>query len=148
MNSHQFNLSCGTILIVDDIPDNLRILSTALTENGYQVRCAKNAAMALMGARNASPDLILLDIKMPDVDGYEVCQRLKADPKTCDIPVIFLSAMDDVFDKVKAFAVGGVDYITKPFQVPEAIARVQHQIALQVAKAEIRALNTELEQRV
>jgi diguanylate cyclase (GGDEF)-like protein/PAS domain S-box-containing protein len=148
MNSHQFNLSCGTILIVDDIPDNLRILSTALTENGYQVRCAKNAAMALMGARNASPDLILLDIKMPDVDGYEVCQRLKADPKTCDIPVIFLSAMDDVFDKVKAFAVGGVDYITKPFQVPEVIARVQHQIALQVAKGEIRALNTELEQRV
>jgi diguanylate cyclase (GGDEF)-like protein/PAS domain S-box-containing protein len=148
MNSNQFNSSCGTILIVDDIPDNLRVLSIALTEYGYQVRCAKNASMALMGAQNALPDLILLDIKMPDIDGYELCQIIKANPKTCDIPVIFLSAMDDAFDKVKAFAVGGVDYITKPFHVQEVIARVEHQLALQTAKKEISALNAELEQRV
>jgi diguanylate cyclase (GGDEF)-like protein/PAS domain S-box-containing protein len=148
MNSYQFYSSCGTILIVDDLPDNLRVLSAALSDYGYQVRCAKNGSMAIMGAQNAPPDLILLDIKMPDLDGYEVCQRLKADPKTCEIPVIFLSALDDVFDKVKAFAVGGVDYITKPFQIEEIIVRVKHQIALQTAKAEICALNTELEQRV
>jgi diguanylate cyclase (GGDEF)-like protein/PAS domain S-box-containing protein len=148
MNSHQFNSSCGTILIVDDVPDNLRVLSIALTEHGYQVRCAKNASMALMGAQNALPDLILLDIKMPDIDGYELCQQLKTDPNTRDIPVIFLSALDDAFDKVKAFAVGGVDYITKPFHVREVIARVEHQIALQTAKKEIYALNAELEERV
>jgi diguanylate cyclase (GGDEF)-like protein/PAS domain S-box-containing protein len=148
MNSHQFNFSCGTILIVDDIPDNLRVLSTALTEHGYQVRCAKNASMALMGAQNALPDLILLDIKMPDIDGYELCQQLKTDPTIRDIPVIFLSALDDAFDKVKAFAVGGVDYITKPFHVQEVIVRVEHQLALQKAKKEICALNAELEQRV
>jgi PleD family two-component response regulator len=136
------------LLIVDDIPDNLRILSMALTARGYEARCVKNGKMALITVERERPDLILLDIKMPDLDGYEVCQRLKANPLTCEIPVIFLSAFDDVFDKVKAFEVGGVDYITKPFQIEEVVVRIQHQLALQAAKAEISQLNLELEQKV
>ena len=144
MNSHQVNVQ--TILIVDDVSDNLRILYSALTEQGYQVRCVKNGYMALIGVQAAPPDLILLDIKMPDMNGYEVCQKLKATDQTRDIPVIFLSALDDVFDKVRAFEVGGVDYITKPFQVREVLARVKSQLALLCAKAEIYNLNA-VEQR-
>ncbi|CAN1211212.1 EAL domain-containing protein [Tumidithrix helvetica PCC 7403] len=137
-----------TILIVDDLPDNLRVLSTALAGQGFKIRCAKNGAIALMAVQTTSPDLILLDIKMPDLDGYEVCQRLKSTELTRDIPVIFLSALDDAFDQVKAFKVGGVDYITKPFHVEEVLIRVRHQLDLQAAKAEIQQLNQELEQRV
>lgn len=137
-----------SILIVDDIVDNLKILSTVLTEKGYQVRCAKNGAMALITSKKNPPQLILLDIQMPDMDGYEVCQNLKADEVTRDIPVIFLSALDGVFDKVKAFTVGGVDYISKPFQAEEIVVRIQHQLALQTAKAEIATLNNQLEQKV
>jgi diguanylate cyclase (GGDEF)-like protein len=148
MNNTQSNSSCGNILVVDDTPDNLRVLSASLSEQGYQVRCVKNGAMALLTAKKAAPDLILLDIKMPEMDGYQVCEKLKADEQTREIPVIFLSALDDVFDKVKAFQVGGVDYITKPFQIEEIIVRIEHQLALQVAKAEICQLNAELEQKV
>jgi diguanylate cyclase (GGDEF)-like protein len=148
MNHNQFNSFSGNILIVDDIADNLRVLSASLTERGYQVRCAKNGSMALITAKKNPPQLILLDIKMPDMDGYQVCEKLKADEVTKDIPIIFLSALDDVFDKVKAFTVGGVDYITKPFQSEEVIVRIQHQLALQAAKAEIAELNTQLEQKV
>lgn len=147
MNGHQVS-SEAMILIVDDIPENLRLLASTLSEQGYEVRCAKNGTMALTGARTAPPDLILLDVKMPDMDGYEVCQQLKAEPLTCDIPIIFMSALDDVLDKVKAFEVGGVDYITKPLQVGEVLARIKSQLALQAAKAEIEQLNAELEQRV
>lgn len=138
----------GNLLVVDDIPDNLRILSTALTERGYRVRCAKNGAMALLTTQKEPPHLILLDIKMPDMDGYQVCEKLKADATTCHIPIIFLSAFDDVLDKVKAFEVGGADYITKPFQIEEVVARIEHQLALQAARAEISELNTKLEQKI
>jgi diguanylate cyclase (GGDEF)-like protein/PAS domain S-box-containing protein len=148
MNEHRDKTSEGMILIVDDIADNLRVLSATLTEQKYEIRCAKNGSMALRAAQTALPDLILLDVKMPDMDGYEVCQQLKASPATCHIPVIFMSALDDVLDKVRAFDVGGVDYITKPFQVKEVLARIKSQLALQAAKAEIRKLNEELEQRV
>ncbi|MGL6342301.1 MAG: two-component system response regulator [Waterburya sp.] len=148
MNSNQLNSFAANILVVDDIPDNLRILSASLTEKGYQVRCAKNGTMALITAKKNPPQLILLDIKMPDMDGYQVCEQLKADELTRDIPVIFLSAFDDVLDKVQAFSVGGVDYITKPFQAEEVIVRIQHQLILQAAKAEIAKLNTQLEQKV
>lgn len=137
-----------SILVVDDLADNLQILATTLSQQGYQVRCAKNGSTALRGASTILPDLILLDIKMPDLDGYEVCQQLKANKETCDIPVIFLSALDDVLDKVKAFEVGGVDYISKPIQVKEVLVRVKNQIALQLAKAEITELNQDLERRV
>lgn len=120
----------ATILIVDDTPDNLRLLSTALGDNGYAVRSAINGALALSTAQIIKPDLILLDIMMPGLDGYEVCKRLKADPKTSDIPIIFISAIDQTVDKVKAFEVGGVDYITKPVQIEEVLVRIQHQIKI------------------
>jgi diguanylate cyclase (GGDEF)-like protein len=136
------------ILIVDDTPNNLRFLSTTLTEQGYKVRSVMDGSMALTVAQAAQPDLILLDIMMPNIDGYEVCQHLKANEQTCDIPVIFLSALDEVLDKVKAFTVGGVDYITKPFQLEEVLARIQTHLSLRFAQKEINQLNTELEMRV
>jgi diguanylate cyclase (GGDEF)-like protein len=148
MSSYQFNRDQKTILIVDDTPNNLRLLSTALTEGGYDVRCAKNGYMALVGAQSEPPDLILLDVKMPDISGFEVCLTLKTNPRTCEIPIIFLSAIDEVIDKVRAFEVGGVDYITKPFQAEEVLARVKNHIALQAAKAEIYQLNEALEHRI
>ncbi|HEY9626047.1 MAG TPA: EAL domain-containing protein [Coleofasciculaceae cyanobacterium] len=142
------NPNSGRILIVDDVPENLRLLSSTLTDAGYEVRGVVTGTMAKLAARSATPDLILLDIRLPDLTGYEVCQQLKADPRTCDIPVIFLSALDDTLDKVRAFSVGGVDYITKPFQLEEVLARIQNHLALQRAKIQIRELNTDLEQRV
>lgn len=138
----------GDILIVDDTPNNLRFLSTTLTEQGYKVRSVTDGLMALTVAQAANPDLILLDIMMPNIDGYEVCQRLKADEQTRDIPIIFLSALDEVLDKVKAFTVGGVDYITKPFQLEEVLARIQTHLSLRFAQKEIGKLNSELEERV
>ncbi|MBH8551663.1 EAL domain-containing protein [Nostocaceae cyanobacterium CENA357] len=136
------------ILIIDDMADNLRVLSSLLTKSGYNVRKALNWQMALTACQTVLPDLILLDIMMPEVDGYEVCQRLKAWDLTADIPVIFISALDDVFDKVKAFRIGGVDYITKPFEFEEVLVRVQNQMALRAAQLEVLSLNFELEQRV
>ncbi|MDZ8026677.1 MAG: EAL domain-containing protein [Nostoc sp. ChiQUE01a] len=136
------------ILIVDDMPDNLRVLSSILTREGYNVRKALNWQMALTATQTVLPDLILLDIMMPEVDGYEICQTFKAWELTADIPVIFISALDDVFDKVKAFKVGGVDYITKPFEFQEVLVRVQNQLALRSARLEILKLNVELEHRV
>jgi diguanylate cyclase (GGDEF)-like protein len=136
------------ILIVDDTPDNLHLLSRMLTRQGYNVRKALSGPMALTAVQTVAPDLILLDIMMPEMDGYEVCQNLKADAKTAEIPIIFLSALDDVLDKVKGFQVGGVDYITKPFQFEEVLIRVQNQLALRAAELEIRVLNAELEARV
>ena len=140
--------SPGKILIVDDVPDNLRLLSTTLSKEGYNIRCAKNGMIALMGAQNDLPDLILLDINMPDLNGYQVCEKLKTDHRTRDIPVIFLSAQDDIQDKIKAFAIGGADFIGKPFQVEEVLARVKNQLALQLAYSEIKTLNEALERRV
>jgi len=113
------------ILIVDDLPANLQFLNSILAERGYQVRPAINGQIALKIAKKTLPDLILLDIQMPGMTGYEVCEQLKANDKTRQIPVIFISALSEVFDKVKAFSVGGVDYITKPFQAEEVLARVE-----------------------
>ncbi|MEM6610794.1 MAG: EAL domain-containing protein [Cyanobacteria bacterium P01_C01_bin.72] len=143
-----FSQQHHNILIVDDIADNLRVLSRTLGQKGYKIRCAKNGTMALKAAAKIIPDLILLDIGMPDLDGYEVCQQLKSQASTQNIPVIFLSAFSDVIGKVKAFEVGGVDYITKPFQVEEVLLRVKNQLDLQSAKAQIETLNQELEQKV
>ncbi|MEG3988447.1 PleD family two-component system response regulator [Microcoleus sp. S28C3] len=130
MNNHQVPASFGNILIVDDHPDNLRVLSAILTESGYQVRKAINGQLALKVAQNSPPTLILLDILMPEMDGYEVSSLLKTHPQTAEIPVIFISALDDVFDKVKAFDAGGVDYITKPFQSAEVLARIKNQLII------------------
>ena len=148
MNNNLINIIANKILIVDDISDNLRLLSTTLTQQGYQVRCAKNGAMALRGAHQDLPDLILLDINMPEMNGYEVCQKFKANQTTIDIPIIFLSAQDALSDKVKAFEMGGVDFISKPFRIQEVVIRVKNQLNLQAAKAKIRYLNQELETRV
>ena len=141
MNPTQTRFSKSEILIVDDTPDSLRLLSKMLTDEGYVVRKALNGQRALASALLEAPDLILLDIKMPDITGYEVCQRLKAEETTREIPVIFLSVMDEVFDKVKAFEAGGADYITKPFQCEEVMARVNQQLT-------IRRLTQALEQQV
>ncbi|NES21751.1 MAG: response regulator [Symploca sp. SIO3E6] len=120
----------GRILIVDDNIDTLRLLSNLLNQRGYKVRKAINGKIALMGVNAEAPDLILLDVMMPLMNGYEVCQQLKKNPKTSSIPVIFLTALDDSLDKIKGFEVGGVDYITKPFQVEEVVVRIEHQLKI------------------
>ena len=137
-----------SILVVDDVADNLEMLATILEEHGYQVHFAESGLAAIQGASKILPNLILLDIKMPDLDGYQVCQQLKANEQTRNIPIIFLSALDNVLDKVKAFEVGGVDYISKPIQVKEVLARVKNQISLQLANAKIIELNQDLERQV
>ena len=140
--------SSNSILIVDDTPANLQLLARMLNEQGYKVRSAPNGKLALMGVRAAPPDLILLDINMPDMNGYQVCQQLKADPQQRGIPIIFISALDQMDDKVKAFTVGGVDYITKPFQVEEVLARVQTHLTLRKLQKDLEQANATLEQRV
>ena len=131
MDNNQSSTIQSSILVVDDTPDNVRLLSTILTEEGYQVRKALNGQRALATVQEFPPTLILLDVMMPDMNGYEVCEKLKASPQTASIPVIFLSALDHVLDKVKAFEVGGVDYITKPFQDREVLVRVANQLTIQ-----------------
>lgn len=144
MNNNQASANKGTILIVDDTPENLRLLSTMLIDSGYQVRRAINGKMALMGVKSAPPDLILLDIMMPDMNGYEVCQHLKASNETAQIPVIFLSALNEAIDKVKAFSVGGADYITKPFQIEEVLIRIENQLTIQRQQHKITQQNLQL----
>ncbi len=136
------------ILVVDDTLENLELLSTLLQRKGFNVRCAINGSVALRVAKSGWADLILLDIKMPDMDGYEVCKRLKNTEDTREVPIIFLSALDNVLDKKEAFAVGGVDYISKPFQIEELLVRINNQLAIVAAKQKVCQLNLELEQRV
>ncbi|HEY9861758.1 MAG TPA: PAS domain-containing protein, partial [Candidatus Obscuribacterales bacterium] len=138
----------GDILVVDDVPENLQLLSSVLTEQGYEVRRVINGKLALTVAHSDPPELILLDIMMPDLNGYEVCQQLKASETTREIPVIFLSALDDVLDKVKAFSVGGVDYITKPIQAQEVIARVENQLTIVRQRSSLREQTTQLEKEI
>jgi len=138
------SVSQGDILLVDDTPDNLRVLSAMLTNQGFEVRKALNGERAIASVKAASPDLILLDIKMPEMDGYTVCQRLKTDPETREVPIIFISALDDALDKVKAFSVGGVDYVTKPFQEIEVLARIEHQLRIQKLQRQLVEQNQEL----
>jgi PleD family two-component response regulator len=150
------------ILIVDDTPDNLRLLSKMLESQNYKVRKSLSGKMALKAAHRDPPDLILLDINMPEINGYEVCQQLKESEVTRHIPIIFVSALDQITDKIRAFEMGGQDYITKPFQELEVLARVKNQLLIQHyqrqleqeiqerqrAETEIRQLNAELERRV
>jgi len=162
-------LSVNNILVVDDTPENLHFLSKTLAKEGFQVRCALNGSMALLTIKAKIPDLILLDVNMPDIDGFEVCQQLKKSDLTKDIPIIFVSASGHINDKLKAFESGGVDYISKPLQIPELLSRVNCQLNLQnlrnqllqknqllqieiysrlTAETEIRQLNFDLEHRV
>ena len=120
----------GRIIVVDDTPANLHLLSNLLEERDYEVRAFPSAKLALMGMKNFLPELILLDIMMPQMNGYEMCECLNKDEKWRDIPVIFISALNEIFDKVKAFSVGGVDYITKPVQAEEVLARVETHLQL------------------
>ncbi|HEY9635478.1 MAG TPA: hybrid sensor histidine kinase/response regulator [Coleofasciculaceae cyanobacterium] len=144
MNLKQTDDYKANILVVDDTVANLRLLVNLLIAREYKVRPASNGPMALSAARTEPPDLILLDILMPNMDGYEVCEQLKADDITSEIPVIFISAINEVLDKVKAFAIGGVDYITKPFQVEEVLARVETHLAIRNLQKGLEDKNDEL----
>ena len=133
------------ILIVDDTAENIRFLSALLLQQGYHVRKAINGKMALMAAQATAPDLILLDVNMPDMNGYEVCTQLKADATTSRVPIIFLSALDEVADKIKAFQVGAVDFITKPFQFEEVLVRLQTHLKIKDLQTQLQAKNDQLQ---
>ncbi|MBK6313606.1 MAG: response regulator [Blastocatellia bacterium] len=134
----------GDILVVDDNPVNLDLLSNMLQDRSYRVRVATNGRRALAAAKSRPPDLVMLDINMPEMDGYEVCRQLKADPVTADVPVIFISALDEAMDKVRAFEVGGADYVTKPFQFEEVLARIENQLKLSRLQRVLERKNAEL----
>jgi len=136
------------ILVVDDTPANLRLLSDLLTQHGYRIRPATDGALALKSVAAKAPHLILLDVKMPGMDGYETCRRLKSDEKTSRIPVIFISAFGDTRQKVTGFEAGGLDYITKPFEAEEVLARVRTHLRLRRAEEALRNAHDTLELRV
>lgn len=148
MNELNLSLSQRTILIVDDNRNNLDVLSEILVAQNYKIRRAISGEIALQSVGQLKPDLILLDITMPGLTGYEVCKRLKQCPESNNIPVIFISALNESIDKATAFSVGGVDYISKPFEIVEVLARVKSQLSIHTAKEELRkALNQQLQQR-
>lgn len=148
MTEFQNNQKSGNILIVDDKLENIRFLANFLSIQGYSIRKAINGKYALNASKLLPPDLILLDINMPEMGGYEVCEQLKTDPKTSEVPVIFLSAGNEIEDKLKAFQAGGVDYITKPFQLEEVLARVQTQLNLKTLQEQLKLKNEELHKTV
>ncbi|MEO0803178.1 MAG: response regulator, partial [Cyanobacteria bacterium J06642_2] len=131
----------ATLLVVDDTPANLSLLNQCLKQRGYQTRCALSGKLALDYLESHRPDLILLDILMPEMNGYEVCTSIKNNAATADIPIIFISAIDEAFDKVKAFSAGGTDYITKPFQIEEVYARIEHQLTIKAQHKKIQIQN-------
>jgi CheY-like chemotaxis protein len=137
----------GQIFVVDDNTANLNLLNGILQQAGHQVRMMNNARRALAAVRSMPPDLILLDITMPEMDGYQVCATLKAEPATANIPIIFISAISDVHDKVRAFQQGGVDYICKPFQAEEVLARVDCQLRLVRMRRDLEQQKEELIQK-
>jgi PAS domain S-box-containing protein len=136
------------IMVIDDTPENLHLLSSILSDRNYKVRSVTKGATGLRGAQAAPPDLILLDIRMPEMDGYEVCKQLKASEQTREIPVIFISASGELIDKVKGFTVGGVDYITKPFQVEEVLARIETHLMLRQLRRQLQIQNAQLQQEI
>jgi signal transduction histidine kinase len=148
MNQKESVAYKGSLLVIDDTPANLSLLTQLLSEKGYKVRAAPSGKFALKSIDKNPPDLILLDIMMPEMNGYEVCNELKANPVTQDIPVIFLSALDEALDKVKAFDVGGVDYITKPFQAVEVLARVENQLRARSLQLQLVEKNQNLEKAI
>jgi len=146
MNYEATPLLKGNILIVDDVPANLHLLARILSKRGYKTRTAPDGQLALRSIELTPPDLILLDIMMPDMDGYTVCKTLKASPATKDIPIIFISALNEVFDKVKAFEVGGVDFIAKPFHEQEVLARISNQLVQRQLFQQTQSYAQQLEQ--
>ncbi len=141
-------LGCTTIMVVDDTPANLKLLQEILQAKGHRVLAFPGGKMALNAAAKNPPDLILLDITMPGMNGFEVCERLKADEALKEIPVLFISALSDADDKVKAFSLGGVDYVTKPFQVEEVHARVETHLRLRRMQIELERYSLHLEDLV
>ena len=148
MNQVQQDISKPSILVVDDTPDNLRLLMKILAEHGYEVRLAYTGDLALQSVQSIPPDLILLDIKMPGMNGHEMCEQLKADPQTRDIPIIFISALNSTDDKVRGFEAGGIDYITKPFQVKEVLARVKTHLTVRHLRQSLAKQNEHLQKEV
>ena len=138
-------MSMNNILIVDDTPENITVLRQMLTEEGYRVRPALSGELALKAVQTDPPDLILLDILMPIMDGYEVCRKLKGNEQFRNIPIIFISALSELEDKIKAFSEGGVDYITKPFQTEEVLARVNTHLQLHFLQKSLEKKNIELQ---
>jgi signal transduction histidine kinase/FixJ family two-component response regulator len=138
----------ASVMVVDDNPGNLKLVGGMLGERGYIPRLIPEGRLALMSAQANPPDVILLDIRLADLDGYEICAALKADQRTHEVPVIFCSALDETFDKVRAFAVGGVDYITKPFDAEEALARVATHVALRRARRKLQEQNEQLQHEI
>ncbi|MBN2548807.1 MAG: SpoIIE family protein phosphatase [Anaerolineales bacterium] len=136
------------ILIVDDNPNNLRLVSEMLRERGYLLRAVASGKRALASIELDPPEMILLDIRMPEMDGYQVCQQIKANPRTKDIPVIFISALDEIQDKMKAFEAGGVDYVTKPFQLEEVIARVETHLSLRRLQRNLEESNQRMQREL
>jgi len=144
----QLDQGTASILVVDDTPANLRVLVRALSGSGYRLRPVLDGKLALEAARTEPPDLVLLDINMPDMNGYEVCAELKKDTRLADIPVIFISGNVDTVGKVEAFAAGGVDYVTKPFQIDEIRARVEAHLKIRRLQNELREHNERLQEMV
>ncbi|MBF0551225.1 MAG: response regulator [Deltaproteobacteria bacterium] len=136
------------ILVVDDTPDNLKLLTNILTKQGYQVRSASSGPQALRSVAVEAPDLILLDVRMPEMDGYEVCHHLKSHEQSRGIPVIFISALTDIAEKMKGFGAGGVDYIIKPFELTEVLARVETHLALRRLQKQLEEQNIQLQQEI
>jgi signal transduction histidine kinase len=134
----------ATLLIVDDKPQNLRLVSDFLAEQGFDLMLARTGAQALERVARAMPELVLLDVRMPDMDGFEVCRRLKADPATAAVPVIFMTAMDDTAHKLEGFRLGAVDYITKPIQREELLARIRLHLQLHRLQRELEAKSDDL----
>lgn len=146
MESSPITPSSENILVVDDNIENIRLLGELLIDQGYEVRIAPSGEMALEAMQEETPALILLDICMPDIDGLELCKLLKSNPQFCEIPVIFLSGLDNLDSKIKAFELGGVDYITKPFQSAEVLARIETHLKLQRTQHQLALKNRQLEQ--
>lgn len=146
MNGNLYDDIVGDILLVDDQYENLKVLGEILDSVGYKTRKAIDGETAILAINSKLPDLILLDVMMPNMDGYAVCQELKSNPLTADIPIIFLTALDDVVNKVKAFKLGGNDYIVKPFQLEEVVVRVKTQITIKRQKTILEQENQKLRQ--
>jgi two-component system, sensor histidine kinase and response regulator len=138
----------NVILLVDDNPTNLEILVKSLSQTGYKVRVAQDGESAIAQIPYAQPDLILLDVMMPKVDGFETCRRLKANPDSQAIPVIFMTALTDTFDKVRGFEAGAVDYITKPFEIEEVLMRVRNHLAIQNLQNQLQSQNQQLQAEI
>ncbi len=136
------------VMIVDDSPQNLRLLENMLTARGYCVLALPNGELGLRAAKKSPPDIILLDIGMPEMDGYEVCRHLKENPQLSEIPVIFISGFDESANKIEAFKAGGVDYITKPFNIEEVDARISNHLKIAFLKKQLEAGNREFEERI